>query len=224
MVGSFIFYFFYESSLVWIPGILCGIFFCRWQTKQFCKKRKYLLEQQFRDWIESVSSALQAGHSVENAFLKAGKEMELLYGEETDIRKETHRLEQLLKNNVTLEKILWDFGQRSDCENIRNFANVFLVGKRSGGNLREMIEGCCEMIAAKIEVEEEIRTLLHGKVMEQKIMCVVPFAIMLYIRISSPGFFDPLYHNLVGICIMTACLCLYFFGVWLSLRIVTIEV
>lgn len=182
------------------------------------------MEQQFKDWISNVSSHLQAGYSVENAFLKAGKELKLLYGEETDIRKEVRSMEHLLANNITLEKILWDFGQRSQIDDIRNFADVFTAGKRSGGDLREMIEGCCDIIIMKIDVEREIRTLLHGKIMEQKIMCLIPFAIIFYIKLSSPGYFSPLYHNPAGICIMTVCLVFYLFSVGLSLRIIQIEV
>lgn len=222
--GSLLLYFFYESSWVICMGVPCGILFCRWQNRQLCEKRKQQLEQQFKSWINIVASGLQAGQSVENAFLRSGRELALLYEEKTDIRRELCSMEQLLKNNVTLEKILWDLGQRSGSEDICNFAEVFVAGKRSGGNLREMIENCCEIIVAKMEVEREIRTLIHGKVTEQKIMCLIPFGIMAYISLSSPGYFAPLYHNPAGNIIMTGCLIMYMAAVWLSLRLVRIEV
>ena len=205
-------------------GFPCGVFFCKWQKKEMCKKRKQALNQQFRDWIHIVAAGLQAGHSIENAFLKSSREICLMYGEETDIRRELMVMERLLKNNVTLEKILEDFGERSGSEDICQFAEAFMIGKRSGGNLREIIENCCEIIAGKIEVEREIQVLIHGKVTEQKIMCVIPFGIMFYISISSPGYFTPLYHNLAGICIMTGCLILYVVAVALSLKIIKIGV
>lgn len=224
MMGSLILYFFYESNWVAFPAVPCAIIYCTYKRKQLLKKRKQELEQEFQDWIRIVDSGLQSGYSVENAFRRAGREIALLYGKETIIRKETYRMEQLLENNMTLEQILWDFGQRSGSEDIYHFADVFMAGKRSGGNLREMISGCCEMLIEKIETEREIKTLLHGKVTEQRVMCVVPFAIMLYIGMSSPGYFAPLYHNPAGICIMTGCLALYLFSVICSLRIVRIEV
>lgn len=223
-MGSLMLYFFYDSIWVVGMGLFCGIFFCKWQRKKLCEKRRQLLEQQFKSWISIVASGLQAGHSVENAFLRSGREMELLYGEETDIRRELYRMEQLLKNNVTLEQILWDFSQRSGSEDISNFAEVFMAGKRSGGNLREMIESCCQIIVEKMEVEREIQTMIHGKVTEQKLMSLIPFGIMFYISISSPGYFAPLYHNPAGICIMTGCLFLYILAVFMSLKIVRIEV
>lgn len=199
------------------------IFFCRWKQKQLCKKRRNKLENQFKDWLECVIVSLQSGNSVENAFIKAGKEMALFYGEDADIRREMKEMNYLLENNVTLEKILLDLGHRSGSEDIRNFAEVFLIGKRSGGNLREIIESCCSVIVMKMDLEREIQTMIHGKVLELKVMCVVPFGIILYISISSPGYFSPLYHNVAGICIMTGCLLFYLGAVVMSAKIVKIE-
>lgn len=182
------------------------------------------MEQQFKDWIQVTASCLRSGYSVENAFLKAGDELKLLYGNKTDIQTEVQNMKQQILNNVTLENILWDFAQRSGVEDIRNFADVFEVGKRTGGNLNEMIDNCCGIITMKAAVEQEIHTLLHGKSMEQKIMCLAPFAIISYIQVTSPLYFSPLYHNIAGICIMTGCLLLYLFSVGLSLHIIRIEV
>ena len=45
------------------------------------------MEQQFKDWIQVTASCLRSGYSVENAFLKAGDELKLLYGNKTDIQR-----------------------------------------------------------------------------------------------------------------------------------------
>lgn len=224
LAGSVFFYFFYHHIFVLFLGIPAGILFCRWQTKELAKKRQKILEYQFRDWITAVAANLQAGYSVENAFVKSGKDLNTLYDENTDIQKEIHYMEHLLSNNVTLEKILEDFGDRSGVTGIENFVEIFAAGKRSGGNFREIISFCCEVISAGIDTEKEIQTLLHGKVMEQQVMCVVPFIIMLYISCTSPGYFDPLYQSLAGRIIMTVCLIVYMAAVALSRRIVKIEV
>ncbi len=223
-MGSLFFYFFYQSFLALPAGALCAFFFCRYERKRLCRARRQELERQFKDWLEMAASHLQAGYSVENAFIRAGRELNLLYDENADIRKEARSMEHLLTNNVPLERILSDLGERSGAEDICNFADVFAAGKRSGGDLREMIGNCCEMILMKQEVEREIRTLLHGKILEQRIMCLMPFGIVCYISVSSPGYFADLYHNPAGICIMSVCLLGYLFAVGLSLRIVRIEV
>ena len=151
VAGSIFLYFFYQSFWVVVIGFPVMIFFCRWKQKQLCKKRRNELENQFKDWLECVIVSLQSGNSVENEFIKAGKEMALFYGEDADIRREMKEMNYLLENNVTLEKILLDLGHRSGSEDIRNFAEVFLIGKRSGGNLREIIESCCSVIVMKMD-------------------------------------------------------------------------
>lgn len=224
MAGSLFLYFFYHHWLVLLCGIPAGILFCRWQTKELAKKRQKVLKRQFRDWITAAASNLQAGYSVENAFVKSGKDLASLYDENTDIQKEIRQMEHLLHNNVTLERILEDFGIRSGVSEIENFSEIFATGKRSGGNFNEIISFCCEIISAGIDTEKEIQTMLHGKVTEQRVMCVVPFLIMLYISCTSPGYFDPLYQSMAGRIIMTVCLAVYMASVAVSRRIVNIEV
>ncbi len=224
LAGSLFLYFFYQTVYVIGMAIPCAFLYCKWKGKELGEKRRRRLELQFRDWIDSASGHLQAGCSVENAFVKSGRELTYLYDSAADIHREIRSMEHLLANNIPLEKILYDFGERSQAENIQNFADVFATGKRSGGNLREMISDTCEITAMKTDVEREIQTMIHGKVMEQKIMCFIPFGIILYISLSSPGYFSSLYHNPAGICMMTACLLFYLFSLWISLRIIRIEV
>ena len=66
--------------------------------------------------------------------------------------------------------------------------------------------------------------MLSARRMEQKVMNAVPFGILLYISVTSRGFFDVLYGNLPGILIMTTCLSIYVGSVLLSEKIVNIEV
>ena len=40
-------------------------------------------------------------------------------------------------------------------------------------------------------------------------MNVVPLVILLYLNLTSPGYFDVLYGNVSGICIMSVCLLVY---------------
>ena len=120
-----------------------------------------------------------------------------------------------LENNVILEKLLYDLGVRSRLPDIMQFADVFLIAKRSGGNLTEILEKTAGVIEQKIETDKEIQLMISAKKMEQKIF---------YIGTTSRGFFDVLYHNLVGVAVMTVCLLFYGAAYRISKRIVEIEV
>ena len=75
-----------------------------------------------------------------------------------------------------------------------------------------------------MEVEQEIRTILAARKYEQKVMTLVPFILFAYLQLSSPGFFDVLYHNAAGQTVMTIALALYLSACGLSARIMDIRV
>ena len=80
------------------------------------------------------------------------------------------------------------------------------------------------VIEQKTETDKEIQLMISAKKLEQKIMNMVPFLIIFYVSSTSKGFFDVLYHNLVGVVIMTVCLGFYAAAYLMSKRMVEIEV
>ncbi len=217
-------YFFYQS---WIACACLSpvlLFFFREKKKELAGKRRQELSVQFKDLILSLSANQRAGYSIENAFREAYRDMEMLYGLKSPICQEVRHIILGLENNVVLEKLLYSLGVRSSQQDIMQFADVFLIAKRSGGNMTDILEKTAAVIEQKIETDKEIQLMISAKKMEQKIMNMVPFLIIFYIGTTSKGFFDVLYHNLIGIVIMTICLGFYGAAYLLSKRIVEIEV
>lgn len=217
-------YFFYRSFIACALLLPLFGFLLREKKKELSKKRRQELGAQFKDLVLSLSVNMKAGYSVENALREACRDMEPLYGTNSPIAREIRHMIRGMENNVTLEKLLYDLGLRSHLPDIMQFADVFLIAKKSGGNLTEILEKTAEVIEQKIETDKEIQLMISAKKMEQKIMNLVPFLIIFYIGTTSKGFFDVLYHNLVGIVVMTVCLIFYGAAWRLSRRIVEIEV
>lgn len=217
-------YFFYHSYIAVFLLSPYVYYFLQKKRKELCLKRKQELCLQFRDMILSLSECLYAGYSVENAFREVYRDMHLLHGGDALICQEICHIIISLENNAVLEKLLSDLGNRSGVDDIRDFGEIFAIGKRSSGDLKEIIRSSAAVIGEKIEIKRDIRTLISAKVFEQKIMSVVPFAIILYISVTSKGFFAPLYHNAAGIVIMTGCLFVYVLSGYLSGKIIGIEV
>lgn len=217
-------WFFYRSFLA-LPFLLpVYLLYQRERRKSLEKKQQKEIAVQFKDAILAVSANQKAGYSVENAFKQSYEDMALLYGKESMICKELYTVIAGLKNNVPLEGLLYDFGKRSHTEDIIEFSQVFAVAKRSGGNMTEIIERSASIIEDKVETEKEIQVVISARQMEQKIMNVVPFGILLYISAASKGFFDVLYKNIAGVAIMSICMAVYIGAVFLSNKIVDIEV
>ena len=85
--------------------------------------------------------------------------------------------------------------------------------------MAEIIRSSADQIGRQIRLKQELRTLLSGKRMELGIMKAMPLGILLYIELGNPGYFAPLYHNAMGIAVMTLCLAVYLGAYMLGERI-----
>lgn len=195
----------------------------RFRTRQE-ERRRVRLVTEFRELLGSLVTALKAGYAPENAFRESYREMAFLFGEDSSICMELTRILRGLDNHQTLEDLLRAFARRAGVEEIREFADVFAIAQRQGGNLTEILERTDGLIRDRVDVENEIRVLLASRRYEQMVMNLVPFGIILYIRVTSPGFLDAMYHNLFGILVMSTCLAVYLIAFRLSERIMDIHV
>ena len=186
------------------------------------KKSEFLL--QFKEMTESVASALNVGYSAENAFKEAGKEMKILYPDNTLINRELEYMVRKIRLQIPLEQILHEFAERVELEDVKSFSTVFATAKRSGGDMMAIIHNTATQIGEKIDVKREIDIILAAKRFEFKIMCVIPYAMILYMQISFPEFMQSLYGNVIGIGVMTTCLGAYVFACILGAKMIKIEV
>lgn len=227
-VGAFLIVFlavlFYRSFIAIFFLSPLGVWVWRETKRKKMKQRKRELGLQFKDCIQSVCTNLKAGYSVENAFKESLTDIRLLYGNECYMAKELTCMIQGLANNISMEDLLLSLGERSGITDIREFGNVFAIAKRNGGNMTDILMRTSTVIGKKMEIDREIQVLISAKRMEQQIMNMVPFAIIVYISFTSPGFFDVLYHNALGVGIMTVCLVVYFIAYHISSRIIEISV
>ena len=208
----------------------CALFLCLvpvylvTQRTRRQEERQKTLARQFQDVIVSAAGSMKAGLSAENAFLEAAGDMALLYGEGAPVCEEMVRIRHGLKNKRPLEALLSDLASRSKEPDLCAFADVFAVAKRGGGNLTRVFSDAARLIGGKMDAEKEIDVLVSGKRTEAAMMKAAPAGILLYIRLTSPGYFTPLYHNLTGILFMSAALLCYVFACRMIDRIVRIEV
>lgn len=213
-------WFFYRSVWAVLPMSLVGA--ALWRKDRRKKKeedrRKELL--QFCDCICSADTSIRAGYSVENAFVASIQDMRHMYGEDSLVSRDLERIRKGLVINIAIEELFMDWGNRSGLSVIREFAEVLAIAKRSGGSVPDMIRTSAEVVQKRMEAEEEIYTQTTSRRMEQRIMNMMPFGIAIYLESGNPGYFDVLFHNFQGICIMSACLFTYLAAYYFSERVI----
>lgn len=205
-------YFFYRSFIACIllsPGIW---FYRNEKRKKLWKKRKEHLEEQFKDTLLAIQTNLQSGYSIENAFIESYSYVAGIFGENSDMAKELMWIKKGMRNGDTLEHLLTDLADRCPESALEDFSNIYSVLCKTGGDWNEIIAKIVGKITQRIELQEEINILIHGKKTESRMMCIIPFFILFYMDTASKGYFDVMYHNLIGISIMTICMVAYIFA------------
>ena len=220
-IVSYLFYKNFLLAIIFCPGIHIYLKQKSMENEQIKKKE---INNQFKDGMIAVSFALNVGYSIENSFREALEELILLYGSNSIIVNEFRTIVKRVGLNENIEEVIADFAARSEVEDIIYFSEVFKYAKRSGGDLIAIIKSTARTISEKAEVKREIDTIISGKQMEQKVMSVIPFGIILYLKLTSPEFIEPLYNNLAGFITMTVCLIMYMVSYLIAKRIVRIEV
>lgn len=216
---------FYENLILAAFFSLVGILYIPFRKKEQLVKKKEVLTIQFKDTLYFLSVSLSAGKSIETAMLDTYKTMLGIYPDKnSDIIKELEIINQKILMNEPIEKIFFDLAQRSKIEDIKSFADVIMISKRAGGNLIEVIKNTSDTIREKVEIQNEIENLITGKKFEQKVVSIVPFGLVLFLKSSGSGYLEPLMTTSFGHIIMTIALAMILLGLIISQKIMKIEV
>lgn len=200
---------FFDSFLAMIPGVVLVFFYHQEKKRRLMRRRIHHLRKEFQCFLNEMIAALQTGRSIENAFLEAIKDTEKYLEQETIFVMEMKKIGGSMSVGEPLEKLLLDFSTRSHLEEMEYFAEVFLIGKHSGGNLIGIMKNTIRMLQERMDAEEELYTILTEKQVEFYLMSIIPLVILLYLRIGANQLLQSLYGNITGICMMSLCLLIY---------------
>ena len=171
-----------------VVGLAAGFLYLPIRTEQIKEKKKNDLKLQFREMLDALSTSLGSGKNVIDSFYAALEDMRIIYAEDAFIIRELNIIIDGINNNVDVEKSLMDFGLRSGIDDVESFANVFETCYRKGGNIKDVIRNTQQIITEKMEVEQEIQTVVAASSSEQMIMTVLPIGLVALIKMMSPEF------------------------------------
>ena len=224
LLGCLICFLFYNSVYSLPLAAVITVLFLKARQKDLLRERSKRLLYHFGSFVGSLYSAMRSGYSIENGIALAGKELGRLYGSEDDMVRELIFMESRLRLNIPVEELFADLAKRSGEGDIELFSELISQAKRTGGNIGRLLENTRLTICEKIDTKRQIDRQLSSVKFEQKIMSIMPGAVILYMRFSFGGFMDSLYGSLTGALIMTGCLLVYAGAYLMGKKIVRIEV
>lgn len=211
-----------------ILSALLAIISVKWpkmRVKQIIKKRHAELAVQFKDMLYSLSSSLSAGKSVETGLKECLQDLKIIYpDEDAYIIQEISYIVRGVEMNETIEDMFSQFADRAHNEDIENFVDIFRTCKRTGGDMVQVIKTTSQTIGEKIEIKQEINTIISGKKFEFKALMVMPIFLILLLSVSSADYMAPVFETVIGHIVMTVAIALFAIAYVVGDKIMTIEV
>jgi tight adherence protein B len=208
-------YCFYDSLWGVLAGLPFAMYLLRMDYVKFCHRCRKQFMDEFRDIMQLIDSSINAGYSLENAFLEAGRECKrrgvmtarsVRRSMTSDMQCEFAYIENGLGCNRMLEQLLSEVGQRRQAAEITELAGLMSIAKQHGGDISGLIRQFNQNISRRRMLEQELDTMMSAKRFEGMIMVLMPYLIILYMKMTTPGYMTPLYETLIGRITMTGAL------------------
>lgn len=207
-VGVFtVLYLFYHSIVFSMAGGLLSHLFLRKYSWLLGERRRALLTTQFKDLLYSLSASIAANLRISEALEDGMEHLRVLYGDDALMVAELkHMVKGISENRESDIRLLLDFAERSGCEDIDNFVQVYMTCRTMGGDLEKVLKSTTDILVDKMNIDREIKTLTAQKKFEGKIISTMPLIVVLFLNVFSPDYLMPLYTTAAGRLIMTMAL------------------
>jgi len=212
-----------DAFFVVVGGTIATRVALRWRARRVKESKKTILRRQFRDMLESMSGSLSAGATVIQSLVSAREDMGQQYAQDAPIVKELDLMIAGFHNNVRVEDMIVDFGDRSDCPDITSFATVFRIAYLRGGDMKEAIRNTNIILSEKMSMAEEIETSLAASKNETLIMGVLPIIIVALLKGNGSSSFSVALATPVGVLCTIIAVGLFLGAFVLARRIMNIE-
>lgn len=206
-----------------IFGLVVTFFLYPRRRDSLKEKRTIELTNQFRSFLDALSVSLSSGMNMRDSLNSIVTDLQNEYSDDAYIVKEVREMIIGQQNNIDLEVMLASLGERSEIEDIKNFAMVFGMSYRAGGNIKDIVRRTNDIISQKIEIKQEIQTALSSNKMQFKIMMVIPVVMMLLLRMMSSSFAAS-FATIPGIISVTLAIGMFYAAYRLGSKIMDVEV
>lgn len=197
-------------SLLLLPA---GVLVIRERKERKRIERLFNLRNDFKEFVISFSASIQAGFTMEQSVIIGMDDLCRMYpNKKRNLIKELEWIHQQMKLQISCDELFANLAERTGMEEIRSFSVVLGIGRKQGGNLVRITKRTADHISKKIQVEMEMEQTIAGRMMEKNIMFVMPYFMVLYLRMTNPYYMKILFSSMTGHIVMLSCL----FLLWIA--------
>jgi tight adherence protein B len=209
-----------------LAATVCSVLslFAKKNLQRYCQSIKnQSIEKEFKLFIQGVSSAMSAGHSLENS-VKESCQTLLEENPKLILRDNFKRLNAQLDTNQSITESFYALSDKFPLESILNFTSVIEITILHGGSIQKVIDTTATMIDDQHGVLEELQVIITQKKFELYMLLAFVPGMILYMKGLSNQFAEAMYGTIQGRIIMTLALSLYLLSWFVGRKVVDIKV
>lgn len=177
-------------------------------------KRLAKFNEQLEDALGSMSSALKAGFSINQALESIADE------NRPPISIEFRLLVQELRLGVPLEDALDNMCKRIESEDFELVAVAIITARQTGGELTSVLERLASVIRERLRIHRKVSALTAQGRLQAIVIGIMPFALMFMMSYIVPDAMAAFFESVIGIISCVVAIILVIVG-FLSIKKIT---
>jgi tight adherence protein B len=174
-------------------GLLLGVWLPHFAVGRMAARRTNAFVGLFPEAIDLIVRAIKSGLPIAEAIITVGQEVP------DPVGAEFRKVEGGLRVGRNLEDLLWDVAGRLDTPEFRFFVISLSVQRQTGGNLAETLGNLSDVLRRRRQMRLKIRALSSEARASALILGSLPFAVLAMIVITTPGYIEPMFHDVRGL-------------------------
>lgn len=188
--------------------------YLRWRKKA----RLIRFNDQLEDALTSMSSALKAGFSINQALDIIAQE------NRPPISFEFRLLMQEIRLGVPMEEALTKMVDRMQSEDLELVATAIITARQTGGELTIIFQRLADMIRERLRIEGRLRALTAQGKLQATIIGAMPFLLMFLMSYAAPEMMNSFFNNIIGIGLIVGASIIVVIGFFVIKKITTIDI
>lgn len=181
-------------------------------------KRRSAFTEQLSDCLTTVSNALRAGYSFQQAVDVISKEME------PPISTEFARVSHDVSMGINLDEALEQMAKRVESSDFDLVVTAVLIQREIGGNLAQVLDSISDTIIERIRMKREIQSLTAQGRLSAVVLVLLPFFVGAFMYVFNHEQFILLLEEPSGQIALVVALVMEIVGVYSIKKIIDIDV
>lgn len=194
------------------------LFFPRLVLHYLKKKRQQKIITQLPDVLLSVSRAMQAGTSLNQALEATVQE------DEGPLIQELSLFLRELRMGIDFNAALKHLAARNQAEEITLVVSGLMISREIGGNLAQTLDRLAQSIRRKIEMEGKIKALTSQGRLQGIVMSLLPFLVAYALFKIEPEHMQRIFYEPIGWAVIAFVITMELIGYYFIRKIVNIDV